>query len=250
MITTSAVQQKGGVGKTSAICHLAFDYAENRNKRVLVIELDPQGNASHTLANFRHASLLASDLFRPGATVGHVFGPGLTFLAADPLLVEIEKADLGEMSQNFSDNLTALADHFDICLIDTAPALGLRMSVALYVSGFVFTPIELSAYSIQGVKKMQTTIDNMRDYNPDLVFLGLLPSRVDNRVPRQRTNLANLRENHSEKLIPTAISQRDCIADALDNRLPVWRIKTQSARLATAEFKALADFVYEKMGIE
>jgi chromosome partitioning protein len=250
MIIVTAAQQKGGVGKTNAICHLAFYYSQVKSLRTLVIELDPQGNAGHTLEAYK-TELVASALFeQQGKDFPQqlLTDSKLTVIAGDDKLVNIEAASLS-VGDMFAENLAALDSQYDVCLIDTAPSLGVKMSVALYVSHYVFTPIEMAKYSMTGVQKMYTTIENMREYNPNLVFLGLLPSKIDMRVASQRANLAQLRADHSDKLMPCKIALRTTIADALDAGMPVWDIKKRSAKPAATEIMEFATYISEKIGV-
>ena len=129
MKTLVIAQQKGGVGKTSSIVHLAFDFLE-RDLRVAVIDLDTQRNASFTLHDF-NSDYPASQLFdQNGDDLRKWFrslpdGPLMRLIAADAALANMEKRSLTEAAVVFKQNITALANSgFDVVLIDTARALG------------------------------------------------------------------------------------------------------------------------------
>ena len=93
-----------------------------------------------------------------------------------------------------------------------------------------------------------TTIFNIRkESNPGLVFLGMLPSRVDARNPRHKTHLDELRQAYPQLLAPIAIGLRSSIADALATRVPVWKIRKTAARAAAKELRALGEYVLGKM---
>ena len=127
-----------------------------------------------------------------------------------------------------------------MCLIDTAPALGVRLVAALVSADFVLSPIELEAYSIQGIRMMVSTIANVRKSNPTLKFLGILPSKVDSRNPRHIAHLAELQGAYKAQLIPTVIGLRSSVADALAVGQPVWTIRKTAARKAAQEMRAVA----------
>ena len=189
MKTLVVAQQKGGVGKTSSLVHLAFDFLE-RGLRVAVIDLDTQGNASFTLQQFA-SGYLASHMFdQGGAALRLAFaelpeGSLMRLIESDAGLANMEKRSLTDAAAAFRGNVQALAEcGFDAVLIDTAPALGVSLAAALYAADSVLSPIELEAYSIQGIKKMLTTIANVRKHNTKLKFLGMVPSKVDARNPR------------------------------------------------------------------
>lgn len=254
MKIVTAAQQKGGVGKTATIVHLAYHTAES-SRRVLVVDLDPQANTSHSMAPYTH-KMVASELFNKNVvadTFTPLPGDFITLISGDPALAGIDSMDLEEAADNFSNNLLALSQHFDVCFIDTAPALGVRMTTALYVAHAVYTPIEMSVYSLQGVELMKTTIEKMYEYNPDLKFLGLLPSRVDRRIPTQiaileQVTKAQLFKDANITVIPTTINLRSTVAEALDQQVPVWKIKKSSARVAAKEMRKFAQYVLENVG--
>jgi chromosome partitioning protein len=255
MKTIVVAQQKGGVGKTSCLVHLAFDFLE-RGLRVAVIDLDTQGNASFTLQEFC-CDYPASHLFdKNGKALRKAFaklpeGPLMCVIPSDAILANMEKRNLTEASAAFKENILALADcGFDVALIDTAPALGVSLAAALYGADFVLSPIELEAYSIQGIKKMLTMIANVRKLNTQLKFLGIVPSKVDARNPRHVRHLEELRAAYPQLIVPTGIGLRSSIADALASGVPVWKIKKTAARKAAQEVRALAAHVFAKLEIE
>lgn len=252
--TMVVAQQKGGVGKTASLVHIAFDFYE-RGLRVAVIDLDTQANASFSLSEYA-SGYLASHLFdEDGDTLRSAFselpeGPLLCLIESDPALADMEKRSLTEAATRFKENIEALADSgFDVVLIDTAPALGVSLAAALYAADSVLSPIELEAYSIQGIKKMLTTIANVRKQNTKLKFLGMVPSKVDARNPRHVRHQAELTAAYPQLMIPASVGLRSSIADALASRMPVWKIKKTAARKASMEVRALAAYVYEKMEI-
>jgi chromosome partitioning protein len=254
MKTLVVAQQKGGVGKTSSLVHLAFDFFE-RGLRVAVIDLDTQGNASFTLQDF-NSGYLASQMFdMDGDSLKQWFcdlpdGPLMRLVASDAVLANMEKRSLTDTAAVFKKNIQALDDcGFDVVLIDTAPALGVSLAAALYAADCVLSPIELEAYSIQGIKKMFMTIANVRKLNTKLKFLGMVPSKVDARNPRHVRHLSELRAAYPQLMLPTGIGLRSSIADALASGVPVWKIKKTAARKASQEVRALAAHVYELMEI-
>ena len=255
MKTLVVANQKGGVGKTSTVVHLAFDFLE-QGLKVVVIDLDAQANASYTLQSFR-SGLVASALFAdvprglwPQTAIDLTApnSPRMTLIASDVGLANLEKMSLAEAGAKFRDAIKALdAQGFDACLIDTAPSLGVGMAAALLAADHVLSPIELEAYSIQGIKQMVTTIAHLRKANPKLQFLGMVPSKVDGRNPRHARHLEELERAYPQLMIPTGVGLRSSIADALASRVPVWKIRKTAARKATQEIRALAAHVFEKM---
>jgi chromosome partitioning protein len=253
MKTLVTAIQKGGQGKTFVTCHLAFD-AYERELRTVVLDLDLQGNASTTLGKF-NCGFTASGLFK-GDTKGllkavkeHSQG-GLSLISADAALANIDSSmELAKAATALRECIAVLSEYYDLCLIDTAPALGKAMSAAVLASDYMLSPIELEAYSLQGMKLMNSQIDNLRKYNTKLKFLGMVPNKVDARKPRHVANLAALRAAYPDKVMPVSVGLRDSIAEALGTNIPVWEIKKTAARVATKEVRALAQHVFKKMEI-
>lgn len=251
MKTLVVAAQKGGQGKTAMACHLAFDFAE-RGLRVVVIDLDAQGNASWTLGSHRTV-ICASELFSASAATSlakhlkNFSGERLTLVPADAGLANLDKMEISKAANSLRQCIGVLEDHFDVCIIDTAPSLGVGMTSALLSSDFIMTPIEMEAYSLRGMKMMVSLFTNLRQQNPKLKFLGMLPNRVDSRKPRHIANLDELKKAYAQLLMPVSIGARDSIAEALGAQMPVWHIKRTAARKAIKEVRGLADYVYKKM---
>lgn len=252
MKTLVIANQKGGVGKTATVVHLGFDFFENKALRVALIDLDTQANASYTLQEY-DSGYKASQLFDMGPRsvrdcfAGLAEGPLLSLISSDPSLANMEKRSINEAGKAFGANVSALLETFDVVLVDTAPSIGVGMAAALYAADFVLSPIELEAYSIQGIKKMLTTIGNIRKINPKLQFLGMMPSKVDGRNPRHKRHLAELSAAYPQLMIPAKIGLRSSIADALASCVPVWKIKKTSARKAAQEVRDVANFVFDNI---
>ncbi|WP_412058696.1 ParA family protein [Bartonella sp. DGB2] len=251
MKTLVTAIQKGGQGKTFATCHIAHDFYE-RGLRVVVIDLDTQGNASWTLRKYA-SSYPASHLFTESKDEIHsTFNEkkyNLSLIESDAKLANLDKMDLGEAAKILKMNIAALADFFDVCLIDTAPSLGVSMSAAILVADYMLSPIEMEAYSLQGMKKMVAVIGNLRKQNSRLRFIGMVPNKVDARKPRHIANLTTLQQTYPKLVVPFSIGARDSIAQALGEQIPVWKIKKTAARKAIKEVRTLTDYVFTKMEI-
>lgn len=252
MKTLVTAIQKGGQGKTFATCHLAFDFQE-RGLRVVVIDLDTQGNASFTLAAHQ-SGYLANQLFSGDTDdLRYWFSKrtdnSIALIAADSGLANLDKMELSHAAAALRTSVAALSEFFDVCLIDTAPSLGVAMTAAVLSADYMLSPIEMEAYSLQGMKKMVAIIGNLRKQNPKLRFIGMVPNKVDARKPRHVNNLMTLQKAYPQLIMPCSVGARDSIAEALGEQMPVWKIKKTAARKATQEVRALADYVFTKMEI-
>lgn len=241
--------QKGGVGKTAVALHIAW-YLESLGFRVLLIDLDTQGNASFTLKN-------SPKIISSGNLFGQIEETGLkcsaeqkiTLSPAGNELANIQTMPLQNAAQAFVGNINKLKQNgqFDFAIIDTPPSLSNSLVSALMVGDSVLCPIELETYSLLGIKQMASTIANIRQINPKLQFLGILPSKVDMRNPRHKKHLAEIKAQYPQLVMPCMIGLRSSVADALASSQPVWKIKKTSARKASVEMKETADFVLNKM---
>lgn len=243
----ASAQQKGGVGKTNCVVHLAHDFAE-RGLKVLVVDLDPQGNASYSLSDYK-SNLPASDLFYKDKVTIEA-NQDITLIYGDPKMLDLEQEPINIVGENLKNNLDSIKYDFDVCLLDTAPTLGVRLTAALYTANYVFTPIEVAAFSMLGVGMMKKTISNMASVNPSLVNLGLIPSRMDRRNPLHVSNYNSLMETNGKEIAPVVIGQRSSFEEALHTKVPVWKIKKTAARKAATEMREFAQFVFESMELK
>lgn len=253
MKTLAATIQKGGQGKTMSICHLAHDAAD-RGLRVLVIDLDPQGNASHTLAQYA-CDVAGSQLFEASQFLGDYFAnrdtSGITLIRKDNELSNIEKLELDDAAGQLKAHIDSISALFDVCFIDTPPFLSNLMSSAILCSDYVMSPVEMEVYSLQGMEMMVAVIQNLRAVNPNLEFIGMLPNRYNGRLKRHVKNLNEIREAYGELVMPFEICQRDSIAEALgEGQMPVWGLKHKSAaRVAAKEVRAMTAYVLKAMEV-
>ena len=245
MKTLVTANQKGGVGKTATVFGLATDFRD-RGLRVVVIDVDSQGNVSFTF-DASKSGVLASTLFASSKQT-FVLVDDFTLIEADEALTELDQMPLQKASDSFRASLKRIEEmKYDVCLIDTAPSLGVGMVSVLLSADYVISPIELEVFSIKGIEKMLTTISHIREVNPKLQFLGMLPNKVDSRNPRHERHFAELRQAYSDLLIPHCIGLRSSVSEALASGIPVWDNPKTSARVAAQEIRDLAAYIYQKM---
>lgn len=243
--------QKGGPGKTTLSVLYAHWLVDRRAARVCFIDLDSQRNASKTLAAF-DSRIPAAALFG-GAPLRREAPASqrLVLHGGSSALVDIERARPEQVLPAFVRQVEALAADFDHCVIDTPPALGLRMSAALMAADFVACPIELEEYSIDGVNDMLRTIFGTRErYNRRLRLLGIVANRFNAHSQRQRAALAELIASYHDFVVPAKISTRSAIPEALAAGLPVWRLPKTSARDAAEEVLRVFELLHARMGCE
>lgn len=189
MKTITVCNQKGGVGKTTTATALAAGL-KFRNKKVLLIDCDPQGNSSDTYrASMAEGSPTLADLLfsdvDAAACIQHTQAGDI--LAADPLLKHPERfLDGLSAFYRLKTRLAPIMDNYDHVIIDTPPNVSLLLQNALIASDGVIVPVTCDRYALKGLAQFsQTLLDIKAQGNPALRILGLLVVRYDG-----RTNLA------------------------------------------------------------
>ncbi|MPX18007.1 ParA family protein [Moraxella catarrhalis] len=242
MKTLVIANQKGGVGKTTIAVHIALQ-AVKMSKKTLYIDLDVQANSSAFMENSHADAILkVSDLFKTNQQFHFDANAALVLFAADS-----DFADTNLNLDNWKANITSLSGEFDLCVIDTPPTLGLSQVAPMLVADYVVSPIEPSPFSVQGSANLLTTLSNLQQsYNPNLKFLGLLPSRVNANNNRQLEILAQMRKEYAHLMYPNDmyIPERQAFVDSSYLKIPVWQIREHAAKkVATRVRPILIDII-------
>jgi len=188
MIRVAVANQKGGVGKTTSAINLATAMAAI-GWRVLLVDLDPQGNASTGLgvsqADRRHSSyeVITGQVSVDQAAIATQV-PRLDLVAATADLsgAEIELVDFEDRTHCLDRALNAASARWDICLIDSPPSLGLLTVNALAASRFLFVPLQAEFFALEGLSQLLQTVERVRArFNPGLSILGVALTMFDRR---------------------------------------------------------------------
>ncbi|WP_320201805.1 ParA family protein (plasmid) [Agrobacterium sp. rho-13.3] len=261
MKTIVFANQKGGVGKSALACQLAYHFNQIMNKRVLVIDLDHQRNTSKSLRTGGFATVAKTTssmlLADPKASVDRA---DFVLVAGDGELIKMEKKpdSHNPYVNNLAGFLRRVADDFDVCIVDTNPNPDIRQLAALVVADYALAPIELNQEAIDGIgdllhhenigiRRITATI------NPKLVFLGIVPNKVEP-TPFQRDNFAALSRAFPEYLIPmtpgfAAIKKSTAIAEAQAAGVPVGKLGKTSGRDAARELRPVFDKIASLMEV-
>ena len=226
--TIACTNQKGGVGKTTTVVNLAT-YLALLGDRVLVIDLDPQGNATSGFGIDRAA--LTGSIYdaivdeRPLAEL-HVETPvaGLRLVPSSISLAgaEIELAGEVGRERRLGRAIAAERDAWDWILVDCPPSLGLLTVNALTGTDAVLIPIQCEYYALEGLTQLIATINLVRDHlNPDLAISGVVLTMFDART-NLSTEVANeVRRHLGDAVFRTIVPRSVRLSEAPSHGLPI-----------------------------
>ena len=220
--------QKGGVGKTTTAVNLATALAA-AEKKVLLFDLDPQGNASTGVGISRQARLVTSYEVLVGAkplkaATITTSVPHLSLVAASVDLsgAEIELVGAERREFRLREALTAQALDFDYVLIDCPPSLGLLTLNALVAAHAVLVPLQCEFYALEGLSHLVRTIERVkRHLNPTLEIQGVVLTMFDKRNNLSDLVAADVRDHFGDKVYDTVIPRNVRISEAPSHGKPV-----------------------------
>ncbi|MBC7216957.1 MAG: ParA family protein [Candidatus Caldatribacterium sp.] len=247
----AVANQKGGVGKTTTCVNLSACLAE-RGQRVLVVDIDPQGNATSGLGiDRRNLRQCVYDLLINGVEAGELLKEtevgDLWLLPATIRLAggEVELATLPKREHRLREGLEHLVPAFDWIIIDCPPSLGLLTLNALTFAERLLIPIQCEYYALEGLGQLMSTITMVRgSLNPRLELLGVLLTMFDPRTNLSQQVVDEVRRVFGEKVFRSIIPRSVRLSEAPSYGKPI-TLYEGSSKGAQA-YRELAEEVLER----
>jgi chromosome partitioning protein len=229
----SVINQKGGVGKTTTVINLAAGLSQLK-KKILVIDLDPQGNATTGLglSNLDNSSDTIYGVLNGSKEITQVIKKtkfdGLDIITSNVDLsgLEVETADDSNRAFILKAKLTAYLNNsggsYDYVLIDCPPSLSLLTVMALVSSSSLLVPLQTEFFALEGLTQLMKTIDRIKvNLNPDLKIRGILLTMYDKRNKLSSEVEKEARDYFNEKVYSTVIPRNVRLSEAPSHGMPV-----------------------------
>lgn len=237
--------QKGGVGKTTTNINLAACLAL-KGKRVLVLDIDPQGNTTSGLGILKKGlkkttyEVLVDDSVQPEEAILSTGLKNLDIIPASVQLAgaEIELVQLEARERRLKKAIDKIKDKYDYIFIDCPPSLGLLTINSLTAVDSVLIPIQCEFYALEGVSQLMSTIDLVKkNLNKDLIVEGVILSMFDGRTNLSIQVVEEVKKYFKDKVYSTVIPRNVRLAEAPSFGIPITEYDPKSkGALAYMEF--------------
>lgn len=246
--------QKGGVGKTTTSINLAASLAE-KGKKVLVIDMDPQGNTTSGLGVDKNNldntiyELILDEVSVSECIIKNVID-NVSIIPANVNLAAAEIELIGVDRKEFilKNAIDYVKDRYDFILIDCPPSLSMLTVNAMTTANTVLVPIQCEYYALEGLSQLIHTVNLVKErLNPDLAMEGVVFTMYDSRTNLSAQVVDNVKQNFHQKVFDTLIPRNIRLAEAPSYGMPICMYDPKSA--GAESYRSLAQEVINRKDI-
>ena len=222
MLKISIANQKGGVGKTTIAFHLSYLFASD-NKKTLLVDMDPQGNLTSCFSEDLPEENNIRLMYENRQPKPKQVGDNLFLLGSD---ITLSKYEADARLDNFFKLKSLLRGlSFDIVLIDTPPSLGLFTSNSLLASDFVLIPLDISKFSLLGLKDLLDSLERIKtSAGVNLKIVGIALYAVEERLNLYKQIQHEVQEQYKSLLLQTVIPASVRVREGIRENKPIFDI--------------------------
>jgi len=258
---TSVINQKGGVGKTTTVINLAAGLSF-QNKKILVIDLDPQGNATTGLglSNTDNSDQTIYSVLNGTKKISEVIRntkfENLDLITSNVDLSGLEVETAGDnrrafiLKEQIMSYLKDSSASYDYILIDCPPSLSLLTVMALVASNSLVVPLQTEFFALEGLTQLMKTIDRIKNnLNPDLFIRGILLTMYDKRNKLSSEVEKEARDYFKEKVYQTVVPRNVRLSEAPSHGVPVL-IYDKACTGSKSYFSFTDEFINQEKSLE
>ena len=252
-VVISITNQKGGVGKTTSAVNLAY-YLAKAGKKVLLVDFDPQGNATSGLGvdkdklNITMSDVMLGKKLLKDTIIATDY-KNLWLAPSTPHLANTE-AELAQAERRFSRlkvAIESIANQYDFILIDSPPSLSLLTVNGLIAARYILLPVQAEFYALEGLGQLLETMKLVRkNINPTLDLLGVLPTMINSRTSLSQQVYEEIKQHFPGKVFKQTIPRNIRLAEAPSYGVPIGEYDKWSK--GARAYKAVAKEVIERVG--
>jgi len=247
----TVTNQKGGVGKTTTSINLSF-YLAKAGKKTLLIDFDPQGNASsglgidkndldRTMCDVMLGECELKDIIVANKVKRLYVAPTIPELAN----VEVQMAEMENKFLILKRAIMTVADDYDYIIIDSPPSLSLLTVNGMIAAEYLLIPVQTEFYALEGVTQLLKSMELVRKaMNPDLKLLGVLATMYDRRTSLSSQVLAEVKKFFKDKVFDTTIPRNVRLAEAPSHGVAIGQYDRFSK--GAKAYKSLSEEVMER----